>query len=199
MNQRRHSRPPRRSGLSQREASLLLPQLYDLWHLLVSEPEAPYLDRWLSRTLGALEKLSREKRLWLGARLIDGVRFAWLALLCHEAQGLGPHAAVAKVRAGVDDLDEAWRMLGGLDEVLDLLGLHPALGQVEGQFQRLAQGAAGMRGDEVVDDVLERNAISPRSSGKQAKLARKKLQVALDSYPKSGRGVSYDRVKGVRK
>jgi len=115
MNQRRQSRPPRRSGLSQREATLLLPQLYDLWHMLVSEPEAPYLDRWLSRTLGALEKLSREKRLWLGARLIDGVRFAWLALLCHEAQGLGPHAAVIKVRDGVDDLDEAWRMLGGLD------------------------------------------------------------------------------------
>ncbi|MHC4628542.1 MAG: hypothetical protein ACYTDV_16315 [Planctomycetota bacterium] len=50
---------------------------------------------------------------------------------------------------------------------------------------------------DTIADVLERNVIAPDDSNEPAKLARKKLQAVLDSYPKSGRGINYGRVKGV--
>jgi hypothetical protein len=51
------------------------------------------------------------ERLWLGAQITSGVRFAWLALLCQEAAGQPPRAALAHVRGGVGDLAAAWARL----------------------------------------------------------------------------------------
>lgn len=104
--------PPRPS---QRERAALLPRLYELWSAYVHAPEPPLLDRWLASRLSRLDGLSREKRLWLGAALSAGARFAWLALLCHEAGGLPPRAALSRALAGVGDAREAWRRLGTVD------------------------------------------------------------------------------------
>ncbi|MBA7674482.1 hypothetical protein ES703_82696 [subsurface metagenome] len=49
---------------------------------------------------------------------------------------------------------------------------------------------------DTVDDVMEEHVIAPGDADEQARRAREKLQAVLDSYPKSGRGVSYDKVKG---
>ena len=49
---------------------------------------------------------------------------------------------------------------------------------------------------DTVDDVLEKH---PLEYYERLATVRKKLQVALDSYPTTGGGVDYDRVTGVRK
>jgi hypothetical protein len=49
---------------------------------------------------------------------------------------------------------------------------------------------------DTVDDVMEEHVIAPGDADEQARRTREKLQAVLDSYPKSGRGVSYDKVKG---
>jgi arylsulfatase A len=51
---------------------------------------------------------------------------------------------------------------------------------------------------DTIDDVLEKSIIAP-GANKPGDRARKKLQAALDSYPKLGRGVDYDKVKGTTK
>jgi len=101
--------PPR--PLSQRDRAQLMPRLWELWARLVAEPAPPYLDRWLARELSRLDGLNRTERLWLGAQITSGVRFAWLALLCQEAAGQPPRAALAHVRGGVGDLVAAWARL----------------------------------------------------------------------------------------
>lgn len=47
------------------------------------------------------------------------------------------------------------------------------------------------------EDVLEKKAIDLERASSQARVARRKLQAVLDSYPRSGQLVEYDRVKGV--
>lgn len=84
-------------SLSQRDRQSLLPRLWDLWAAFTAEPTPPYLDRWLARELSRLDGLKREERLWLGAQLTAGVRFAWLALRCAETAGHAPRKALAHV------------------------------------------------------------------------------------------------------
>lgn len=48
---------------------------------------------------------------------------------------------------------------------------------------------------DTIDDVMEKHVIAPGDADEHARRAREKLQTVLDSYPKSGLGVSYDRVK----
>jgi len=110
----RPARPDKPPQPTQRERAALLPRLYELWSAYGHAPEPPLLDRWLANELSRLDGLSREKRLWLGAALAAGARFAWLALLCHETSGLAPRAALSRALAGVGDAREAWRRLGGI-------------------------------------------------------------------------------------
>jgi 16S rRNA (cytosine967-C5)-methyltransferase len=98
-------------GLSQRDRTELLPMLWDLWTRYAAAPAPPHLDRWLARELSGLDGLKRTQRLWLGAQLTHAVRFAWLALLCHEASGRPPRAALAHARAGVSDSAGTWQRL----------------------------------------------------------------------------------------
>ena len=49
---------------------------------------------------------------------------------------------------------------------------------------------------DTMDDVMEKRVIAPDDGDEQARRAREKLRLVLDSYPNSGRGISYGRVKG---
>ncbi len=51
---------------------------------------------------------------------------------------------------------------------------------------------------DTISDVLEKQAIAEDDTNQPAKQARQRLQEALDSYPDSGIGVDYRRVKGTR-
>ncbi len=94
--------------LSQRDRADLLPRLWDLWSRYAGEASPPHLDRWLARELSLLDGLPRPARLWLGEQVTAAVRFAWLALHCHESAALPPRKALAHVRAGVGDTASAW-------------------------------------------------------------------------------------------
>jgi len=151
------SRPPRRSrnrGIrgrpaqpTQRERTTLLPVVSALWSAYVGAPAPPALDRWLARTLSQLDGLSRERRLWLGACLADGVRFAWLALLCHEASGRAPGAARRHVLAGVGDVQEAWRRLGAVAPATFFFWVFLRLREAGARPPRLEEPGPGAVGD----------------------------------------------------
>jgi len=136
------SRPPGRRP-TQRDSAALLPVLYRLWSAYVGEPEPPALDRWLARTLSRLDGYSREQRLWLGAGLADGVRFAWLALLCDEARGRTPGAALRHVLAGVGDTGDAWRRLRAVAPESLFFWVFLRLREAGAQPPRLAEPGPG--------------------------------------------------------
>jgi 16S rRNA (cytosine967-C5)-methyltransferase len=136
----------RRGSPSRREEAELLPLLCDLWTAYVSEDEPPYLDRWLARTLSQLDGLSRGKRLWLGARLTDAVRYAWLALLCDEAYGHGGSQALRHVRAGVTDTVDGWRRLGSMPAEVLLFWVFVGLRSAGQAPPRLDEPEEGMLG-----------------------------------------------------
>ncbi|MEZ4387020.1 MAG: RsmB/NOP family class I SAM-dependent RNA methyltransferase [Candidatus Krumholzibacteriia bacterium] len=143
----RGGRPGGPGHRSQSDQALLLPRLFDLWAEYVGQPTPPPLDRWLARTLGDLDGLPREKRLWLGAALADGVRFAWLALLCAESSGKSPLGVVQHARRGLGDLGDAWRRLGRLEPRDLFFWVFLRLREAGANPPRLQEPIAGAVGD----------------------------------------------------
>jgi len=62
------------------------PVVFRLWRDLVSEPNLPFLDTWLSRRVPEAKGLSHAQRLHVGARIRDAVKLQyWVALVAFAA------------------------------------------------------------------------------------------------------------------
>lgn len=167
----RPSRPDKGRGRSnpqgtttQRDQAVLLPKLFELWAEYVGKESPPPLDRFLARSLGDLEGLSRERRLWIGAALADGVRFAWLALLCAESAGRSPIGVVNRAREGIGDLAEAWQRLGQLEPRDVFFWVFLRLREAGANPPRMQEPVAGAVGDwhRIREDLARDGGIAAR-------------------------------------